>query len=351
MVEEYSSVMTNDVWEVVPRLEDRSIVRSRLIYKIKYVVDGSIKKYKARFMAKGYTQKEGIDDEETFALVARYTSIKSVISLAGQMGWEIHQMDVKTTFLNGVIEEEAYIEQPEGFETHEERTHVCKLKKALYGLKSYRRFIQDYKKNLEATFDMNDMGLMHYFLGLEVWKKNGYIFLGQGRYTTKILKRFRMQDCRPMATPMITNWKKINALEDKEVDPTLYRQLIGSLMYLVNTRLDICFAVNTFSQFMVEPKRVHWATTRRIPRKQNSVALSSAEAEYMAVNIATCEAIWLIKLLVSLFRKRMEATRIYCDNQSCIKLSENPVFHDRLKHIDIRCHFIRDWFQRGAVQL
>ena len=108
---------------------------SRWIYKIKYAADGRIEKYKARFVAKGYAQKEGIDIEETLVPVARYTSIRSVISLATQMGWEIHQMDVKTTFLNGVIEEEVYIEQPEGFETREKKYHVCKLNKALYGLK------------------------------------------------------------------------------------------------------------------------------------------------------------------------------------------------------------------------
>eukprot|EP00253_Pinus_taeda_P035689 PITA_35689 len=203
-----------------------------------------------------------------------------------------------------------------------------------------------------------------------------------------------MEDCRPMATPMITNWKKIDASKDKYVDPTLYRQLIRSLMYLVNTRPDICYAVNTLSQFMVEPKRAHWATAKHVlryiqgtidygllytrckdirlsgftdanwagssmdwkstsgycfnigsgmtswcNRKQKFVALSSAEAEYTAASTASCEAIWLRKLLVNLFRRRMEATRIMCDNQSCIKLSENPVFHDRSKHIDIRCHF------------
>ena len=96
------------------------------------------------------------------------------------------------------------------------------------------RVIKDYKKNLEAEFDKKDMGLMHYFLGLEVWQKNGEIFLGQGRYATKILKRFRMQDCRLMATPVITNWKKIDASGDRELDPTMYGQLIRSLMYLVH---------------------------------------------------------------------------------------------------------------------
>ena len=100
------------------------MVGSRWIYKIKYVADGSVEKYKARFVAKGYAQKEGIDYEETFATVARYTSIRTEISLAAQMGWEIHQMDVKTTFMNGVIEEEVYIEQLEGFETHDKKSHV-----------------------------------------------------------------------------------------------------------------------------------------------------------------------------------------------------------------------------------
>lgn len=101
----------------------------------KYDADDSVEKYKAKFVAKGYAQKEGIDYEETFASVARYTSIRTVISLVAQMGWEIHQMDVKTMFVNGVIEEEVYIEQRVGFETHEKKSHVCRLKKALYGLK------------------------------------------------------------------------------------------------------------------------------------------------------------------------------------------------------------------------
>ena len=119
----------------MPRPKDRLVVGSRWIYKIKYTANNSVEKYKARFVAKGYTKKEGIEYEETFAPGARYTSIRTVISLAAYMGWEIHQMDVKIAFLNGVIEEEVYIEQPEGFETHEKKFHVCKLKKSLYGLK------------------------------------------------------------------------------------------------------------------------------------------------------------------------------------------------------------------------
>jgi hypothetical protein len=107
---------------------------------------------------------------------------------------------------------------------------------------------------LSAEFEMKDLGLMHYFLGLEVWQTDGRFFLGQGKYTVEILRRFRMTDCRPMSTPLVTNWRKIDVSSSETVDPTIYRQLIGSLMYLVNTRSDISFAVNSLSQFMVDPQ-------------------------------------------------------------------------------------------------
>jgi hypothetical protein len=139
MMEEYQSIMKNDVWEVVPRPEGKSVVTSKWIYKIKHAADGSIEKYKARFVARGFSQKEGEDYDETFALVARYTSIRSIISIASVMGWKLHQMDVKIAFLNGVIEEEVYIEKPQGFVIHGKESHVCKLKKALYGLKQAPR--------------------------------------------------------------------------------------------------------------------------------------------------------------------------------------------------------------------
>jgi hypothetical protein len=110
MMEEYASIMKNDVWEVVPRPKDKKVVGSRWIYKVKHAADESVEKYKACFVAKGFSQREGIDYEETFAPVARYSSIRVMISLAAEMGWRVHQMDVKTAFLNGVIEEEVYIE-------------------------------------------------------------------------------------------------------------------------------------------------------------------------------------------------------------------------------------------------
>ena len=112
MQEEYQSIMKNGVWEIIPRPSIKLVITSKWIYKIKHVIDGSIENYKARFVARGFSQKEGIDYEETFAHVARYTSIRTIIALTAKMKWKLHQMDVKTTFLNGVIEEEVYIEQP-----------------------------------------------------------------------------------------------------------------------------------------------------------------------------------------------------------------------------------------------
>eukprot|EP00253_Pinus_taeda_P035809 PITA_35809 len=232
MIEEYSSIMKNDVWEV-----------------------------------------EGVDYEEIFALIARYTSIRSIISIAAKMGWKIHQMDVKTAFLNGFIQEEVYIEKPQGFEVHGKQSHFIVVGEeplilVLYVddliITSVERLIEGCKRDLASEFEMKHIDLMHYFLRLEVWQEEGHFFLGQGKYIVDILSKFHMEDCKPMSTPMITNWKKLHASNSELVDPTLYRQLIGCLMYLVNTRPDICFAVNTMSQFMSEPRRVHWVAAKHI---------------------------------------------------------------------------------------
>jgi hypothetical protein len=139
MLEEYDSIVRNDVWEVVPRPVGKSVVTSKWLYKTKYVADGSIEKHKACFVARGFSQIEGVNYDETFSLVARCTSIRSIISIAAEMGWSIHQMDVKTAFLNGFIDEEVYIEQPQRFEVSERETCVRLWRKALYGLKQAPR--------------------------------------------------------------------------------------------------------------------------------------------------------------------------------------------------------------------
>jgi hypothetical protein len=273
MIYKYQSIINNDVWEIVPRPKRKDVVSSKWIFKIKHATDGSIEKYQTRFAAREFSQKEGIEYEETCSPISRYTLIRTIIALPAKMKWKLHQMDVKTTFLNGVIEEKVYIEQPQRFEVEDKKTHVCKLKKALYGLKKahgdwygridnfltslgftkskvdsnlHFKFMNDdlvilllyvddlfltgeenliieCKKKLTTEFEMKDLGLMHYLLGLEVWQSAERIFLNQGKYAVEILKRFDMLECKSMNTPMETKLKLLVDTLSELIDAMLYR--------------------------------------------------------------------------------------------------------------------------------
>eukprot|EP00253_Pinus_taeda_P030019 PITA_30019 len=160
---------------------------------------------------------------------------------------------------------------------------------------------------------MKDMGFMHYFIGMEVWQKDGEVFVSQSKYANEILRRFHIEKCKPMQTPLAGNWRE----DATSGSPSDRKSTFGGI-------------------FNLSLATVSWYN-----KKQRSVALSSANAEYMAASQAACEAIWVRKILVGLFGQRMDPSVIYCDNHSCIKLFENPVFHDGSKHIDIRYHHFR----------
>eukprot|EP00253_Pinus_taeda_P034911 PITA_34911 len=162
---------------------------------------------------------------------------------------------------------------------------------------------------------------------MEVWQKDGEVFVSQGKYANEILRRFHMEKCKPMQTPLASNWRKEDAtsayqvvLEGNEAcgGPSDRKSTSGGIFNLGS------------------------ATVSWYSRKHRSVALSSAKAEYIGASLVACEAIWMRKVVVGLFDQRMDPTMIYCDNQSCIKLSKNPLFHDRSKHIDIRYHHLQD---------
>eukprot|EP00253_Pinus_taeda_P010164 PITA_10164 len=170
MVEEYDSIVRNSVWDVVPRLEDKSVVRSCWIYKVKQVVDGSVEKHKAIFVSRGFLKVEGIDYDDTFYLVA-----------------------------------------------------------------SDDQLIKYCKEDLAREFEMKEMGFMHYFLGMEVWQGDGELFVSQGKYANEILRIFHMESNEPMETPLVGKWRKEDATSGEVVEAIVYRQLVGSLMYLVNT--------------------------------------------------------------------------------------------------------------------
>eukprot|EP00253_Pinus_taeda_P035120 PITA_35120 len=219
---------------------------------------------------------------------------------------------------------------------------------------------------------------MHYFLGLEVWQKPGEIFLSQGKYVVKILERFGMVDCKPMTTPMEIDFKKLSGSATGPVlrNATEYRQLVGTLMVLVNSCPDICFAVNTLSQHMVEPHQTHWIGAKNLLRYLHGTIthglrytagdvrlLGYTDANWAGsvvdrkstfgccFSFGSASISWMSRKRESVALSTAGAEYIAVYGLLGIRLSENPVFHDRSKHIDIRYHYIRDMVQRGAIRL
>eukprot|EP00253_Pinus_taeda_P006084 PITA_06084 len=201
--------------------------------------------------------------------------------------------------------------------------------------------ILECKRKLASEFEMKDLGLMHYFLGLEVWQKPSEIFLSQGKYVVKLLERFGMVECKSLPAPMEINFKRSpgEAIGPYLAIPSQYRQLVDWAGNVVDKRSTsgCCFSLG-------------FAMISWMNRKQKSIALSTAEAEYIVVSLTSCEAVWLRKLFGELFEQVLDTTIIYCDNKSGIRLSENPFLH-KSKHIEIKYHFIQDMVQRRVVRL
>eukprot|EP00253_Pinus_taeda_P034206 PITA_34206 len=310
-------------------------------------------------------------------------TVRAVLSIAAQNKWKVYQMDVKSAFLNGVLKEEVYVEQPLGYEKEGEEHKVCKLKKALYGLKQAPRawysridsylldnefdkcegeptvyikekdgkilivvlyvddviftgnddqLIKNFKSVMKEEFEMTDMGFLRYFLGIEVVQNEKGIFISQARYVDQVLSRFSMEECKATITPTVMGLKLSREDSSKDFDPSLYKSIVGSLMYLTATRPDI------MSHFMAS-------------KKQSIVALSTAEAEYVAATAAACQAVWMRGMLRSLGQEQAKATVIFCDNILAIALSKNSVFHKRTKHTDTRFHYIRELVSNGEIVL
>lgn len=409
-------------------------------------------------MAKGYKQEYGIDYKEVFALVARLDTIRLVLSLVAQNSWSIYQLDVKSTFLHGELEDEVYIDQPLGYVKQGHENQVYKLKKALYELKQTPRawysridayfakedffkcpyehklyikygndkkilvvclyvddliyisndkgMLVDFKKSMMKEFDMTDLGLMHYFLGIEVMQLANGVFVSQKKYAQEILDRFNMKDCNSVSIPTKPGLKLIKTGAGKKVYVTLYKQIVGSLMYLTSTRPNIMYVVSLISRYMENPTEIHLLAAKRIlsyvkgttdfgilykngrnsvligfldsdytgdlddrkstsgflfmlnfgaitwsSKKQQIVTLSIAEAEFLAAVSSSCQPIWLRRLLEVLNNHQQDPTIIYCGNASTIKLSKNLVLHRKSKHIDMRFHFLHDLCKDGVIDI
>ncbi|GJZ62911.1 retrovirus-related pol polyprotein from transposon TNT 1-94 [Tanacetum coccineum] len=315
-----------EVWELVPCPDKVFLINLKWIYKVKTDEFGMVLKNKARLVAQGFRQEEGIDFEESFAPVVRIEAIRIFVANAAHKNMIIYQMDVKTDFLNGELKEKVYVSQQEGFVDQDNPLHVCKLKQALYGLKQAPRawydmlssflISQQFTKGavdptlftwhvgndillMTNKFKMSMMGQMSFFLGLQISQSPRGIFINQSKYASEIVKKYGLHSTDSVDTPMIENKKLDGYLQGKQVNATLYRGMIGSLMYLTSSRPDLNHAICLYADYGFQ--------FNKIP--------------------------------------------LYCDNKSAIALCCNNVQHSRAKHIDIRYHFIKEQVENGIVEL
>lgn len=463
MDDEYQSLIENETWEVVYLPRGCKALSGRWVLKRKLASDGSVARHKARFVVRGFEQVHGIDFDETFASVVKPPSYKLFFALAAQLNWHCHQMDVKTAFLYGDIDEDIYVQPPDGYP--ESQGRVLKLKKSLYGLKQAPRqwyaklkdflesiswrvsdndpsvflndqglymtvyvddinifgsdltAIEQVKSQLKARFKMSDLGPCAYYLGMHVDATPGAsIALHQSAFVQQLLSRFELNDLRPVSTPMDVS-RKLEVNKDSVANiqfTRLYQSMVGSLNYLMTVaRPDIAHAVGVVSRYSANPNQRHMDAVRRIyaylkkfpdlgprylthnrdantpielvgyvdsdwagcqdtrrsttgwvfllggcviawaSRRQKSVALSTCEAEYIAAAEAAKEAIWLINFIreLNLPGISTDAVTLYIDNNAAMKLTKNPEFHARTKHIELRHHFLREQVLQGTIQM
>jgi len=312
--EEFASLKEKNVWTVVPLPPGRKVVGSRWVFDVKRDNAGVVTRYKARFVARGFSQIEGIDFFETFASTAKFPSIRILLSYAAHHDLAIQQFDVSNAYLNANLTEEVYIQQPEGFEEGNPGD-VCLLRKALYGLKQSGRawfdefkgtlvrmgfrpfaadgcvYIRDSDGVIVATW--TDDGLviaktddyansfidslsstykirrepLNRFVGLEITRQraNRTIEIRQSRQILDTLERFVMDNCSPLSTPMEANARLIPG--DEEVDKRSYQAAVGSIMFLmIGSRPDIAFAISTLSRFNSSPTKAHWNAIKHLLR-------------------------------------------------------------------------------------
>ncbi|KAL4366702.1 hypothetical protein GQ457_05G014270 [Hibiscus cannabinus] len=324
MKDEMNSMKNNEVWDLVSLPDGVKAIGCKWVFKTKKNSKGNIERYKARLVAKGFTQREGIDYTETFSPVSKKDSLRIVLALVAQFDLELQQMDVKTAFLNGDLEEEVYMKQPEVFSSSDGENLVCKLKKSIYGLKQasrrwYLKFhevissfgfvenimdqciyqkvsgskicflilyvddillatndrgmLHEVKQFLSKNFDMKDMGDASYVIGIKIHRDRhkGVLGLSQETYINKVLERFRMKDCSPSVAPIVKgnkfNLNPKNEFEREQMKNIPYASVVGSLMYAqVCTRPDIAFAVGMLGRYQSNLGIDHWRAAKKVLR-------------------------------------------------------------------------------------
>nr|GFA60649.1 retrotransposon protein, putative, unclassified [Tanacetum cinerariifolium] len=346
MQEELHEFKRLEVWELIPRPDKVMVITLKWIYKVKLNELGGILKNKARLVARGYRQEEGVYFEESFALVARLEAIRIFLAYAAHKNMVVYQMDVKTAFLNGNLREEVYVSQPDGFVDSDNPNHVYKLKKALYGLKQAPRAWYDMlssfllyqyfskgsvnptlfiRRNGNDLLLMSMMGKISFFLGLQISQNPRGIFINQSKYALESLKKYGFESCDPVDTPM-----------DSSVALTAFAD--ADHAGCQDTRRSTSVSVKFLGERLIS-----WSSKR-----QKSAVISSTEAEYIALSGCCAQILWMRSQL-SDYGLVFNKIPMYCDNKSAIALCCNNVQHSRSKHIDIRYHFIKEQVENGVI--
>ncbi|GJU05096.1 retrovirus-related pol polyprotein from transposon TNT 1-94 [Tanacetum coccineum] len=368
MQEELNEFERLEVWELVPRPDKVMVITLKWIYKVKLDELGGILKNKARLVARGYRLEEGIDFEESFALVARLEAIRIFLAFAAHMNMVVYQMDVKTAFLNGNLQEEVYVSQPDGFVDKYNPNHVYKLKKALYGLKQAPRAWYDMLSSFMISQDFSkgsvDPTLFIRREGKELLLVQIYvddiifaasipelcdlprgIFINQSKYALKSLKKYDFDSCDPVDTPMV---EKSKLDEDKEGNKTMESITLSCMLGLPkSTYLRSKGSFDIYEEPLIGDydRLVSWSSKR-----QKSAAISNTEAEYIAMSGCCAQILWMRSQLTD-YGLGFNKIPMYYDNKSAIALSCNNVQHSRSKHIDIIFHFIKEHVENGVIEL
>ena len=470
MNEEIQSLNSHQTWELVDLPKNAKVLGTRWVLTIKKDAEGFLSRYKARLVAQGFAQIQGVNVWETYAPVANAPYVRFLLAFANSNGYEVDQIDVSTAFLYGSIEEEIYVRQPPGFEDPKNPEKVCKLKRSLYGLKQaprvwhehltkslealgYKKLVSDNSifvkkfgenvdiiviyvddilllsrnknrnkeiiRKLRKKYKLREETSKNLYLGMKITRENGILSISHEQKILELLKEFRLEKCKVAATPMESNFNHLVYLDHVSTDQTAqytdvklqarYQSLIGSLLYIANmTRPDISFAVGLLCRYVQKPKKLHWIAALRVlrylkgtlklvltfdankdnllsvgytdsdfggcqitrkstsgmcfmysggaimwsSRKQPVIAQSTAEAEYVAISEGLKWGIALKQLCGELGLFNLSGVvKLFCDNQSAMAIGNNDSSLGRIKHIDIRYHFIKDMIAKGMLKL
>ncbi|GKV28732.1 hypothetical protein SLEP1_g37748 [Rubroshorea leprosula] len=357
MSEEFSALVHQGMWDLVPAHPSQHLIGSKWVFRLKHNQYGNIERYKARLVAKGFHQRPSSDYFNTFSPVIKPTIIQMILSIVVSCGWLIQQLDVNNAFLHGKLDEKLFLQQPVVFVDLDKPTHVCRLWKSIYGLKQApRAWYKELKafllfegfhnsKSDKSLFILHKDSTVIYFLVYvddiiltEAINTTVGLFLSQQRYISDLLHKTGMADAKPVTTPMASSASSLHSIGTALSDGTDYQRVVGSLQYLALTGPDISFVVSRLSQFMHCPTDTHWQAAKHVLRylkgtschelllrPQSSLLLHAFSNADWAGDRATCVS-----------------TTGYIVFLSATYLSVNPVLHSRMKHIAIDLHFIRD---------